>query len=297
MTLEQLRMLVSVAQTGTLKSASEQLHKTQPAVSQGIAKLEASLGVILFSREQYRLSLTKEGLRLFQHAQSILSETEKMLTLAQHYEAGFETEITLAFEASFDLSHLLPTLEKTQAAFPETQIILKQHYVSGAVQSVEQEAADIAFSPVFDRVRISNRFDLRPIYEGCLVTVAAPKLMNRHPDYSALVDLQSEYQIVVQDTGTETKGVDLGVQEGQRRWYANDFSTKKRLILSGMGWGSLPDFLIEKEIGTGELVEITGERIPTRARPIKYFAVRRANRIQGPVGNYLWQHLPSINES
>lgn len=295
MTLEQLRMLVTVAETGTLKAASERLHKTQPAVSQGISKLESTLGVTLFSREHYRLILTEEGSRLFQHAQSILNEAEKLRTLAQHYEAGFETAITIAFEGSFDLSHLLPALEQTQEAFPDTLIILKQHYVSGAVQSVEQKTSDIAFSPIFDRVRVSNRFEIRPVYQGSLITVAAPKLMLRHPNYASLIELQQEYQIVVQDTGTETKGIDLGVQEGQRRWYVNDFSTKKRLILSGMGWGSLPDFLIDKELETGELIEISGERIPTRNRPIDYYAVRKSNQLPGPVAQYLWGILPKTD--
>ena len=61
MTLEQLKMLKQVAELGSLKSASATLFKTQPAISQGIKQLEAQLGLQLFNRQGYRLSLTEHN--------------------------------------------------------------------------------------------------------------------------------------------------------------------------------------------------------------------------------------------
>ena len=61
MTLEQLRMLVAIADAGGILSAAEKLHKTQPTISVGMKNLEDELGLQILSRESYRASLTAAG--------------------------------------------------------------------------------------------------------------------------------------------------------------------------------------------------------------------------------------------
>ena len=75
MTLEQLKMLVSIADAGGILAAAEKLHKTQPTVSVGIKKLEEELGLRIFSRDSYRASLTPAGETLCQQARVILRIT------------------------------------------------------------------------------------------------------------------------------------------------------------------------------------------------------------------------------
>ncbi|WP_196158032.1 LysR family transcriptional regulator [Reinekea sp. G2M2-21] len=290
MTLEQLKMVVTVADLGSLKLASERLFKTQPAVSQSIAKLESLLRISLFDRSSYRLELTLEGMKVYQQAKRVLAEADRLQQVALYLSAGNETKLTLAFEASYNLNHLLPVLEQTQKTFPETQIVLKQEYVSGAIESIQKQKADIAISPIPSQIREQLAINSIPVYQGGLVCVAAPKLIDRHPELTALDELLNEYQIVVQDSGSHTGNRDMGVKEGQRRWYANDFSTKKMLILSGMGWGKIPDFLAEKELANGELVllELPGMNAQ---ETLTYHAITASNKVLGPVAQFLWQLL------
>src|SRR6187549_560348 len=133
MTLDQLIMFKTVAEAGSLRAASEHLHKTQPAISQGIRQLESQLELVLFNRNGYRLVLTDEGKKIFQHAQRLLNEAAEIKQVAKHLANGNEASITLAFEASFDLTRILPILEITQNEFPNTQIIIRQEYVTGAI--------------------------------------------------------------------------------------------------------------------------------------------------------------------
>ncbi|MGB5803872.1 MAG: LysR family transcriptional regulator, partial [Vibrio anguillarum] len=74
MTLDQLLMFKTVAEAGSLKAASDKLHKTQPAISQSIKQLESQLDLILFNREGYRLAITEQGRKLLQHTQRVLNE-------------------------------------------------------------------------------------------------------------------------------------------------------------------------------------------------------------------------------
>jgi molybdate transport repressor ModE-like protein len=73
-----LRLLVTVADRGSFSAAAEELSYSQSAVSQGIASLEAELGVELFERHPGRraTTLTDAGQALVTRARRILTEVQ-----------------------------------------------------------------------------------------------------------------------------------------------------------------------------------------------------------------------------
>ena len=290
MTLEQLKLLRAVAEAGSLSKASDQLFKTQSAISQGIKQLESQLDVQLFARDSYRLTLTSAGLLVDSHAKNMLSEATEITQLSKHLSSGNEAIITLAIEAAYDLNRIIPILEKTQSEFPRTQIILKVEYLSGAFEAVQNRNAEIAISPMHQLSLESTEIEASYLHRGYLINVAAPRLLLRHPNLHKAKELKGEYQIVVQDSGVSSKGINYSVQSGQRCWYANDFSTKKTLIKSGMGWGRLPENIIEKELSLGSLSEIKLTDMKSRLG-LDYHVVRLRNRPLGPVANKLWKNL------
>lgn len=290
MTIDQLMMLKAVADSGSLRAASELLHKTQPAISQGIRQLENQLGVTLFNRDAYRLALTSDGKSIYHHALRLLNEATTIKQVAQHLSVGNEAIITLAFEASFDLTHILPLLEITQSEFPNTQIVLRQEYLTGAIEALQTGKADIVISPIDIGAHQSGQKELALLHQGRLIDVASPRLLLRHPNLTFSSELLNEYQIIIQDTGQGTKNIEYGVQDGQRRWYVNDFHTKKMLILSGMGWGKLPDYLITSELNSGALSRFKLQDKQNEVS-LNYYALKTKNNLLGPVASKLWKHL------
>lgn len=290
MTIEQLKMLKFVAEQGSLKAASELLYKTQPAISQGIKQLETQLGLKLFNRENYRLELTAEGQQIYRHALRLLNESSKIKQLSQHLAQGNEASITIALEASYDLNRILPVLENTQNEFPSTEIILKQEYLSGAYEAVQDKRAELAITPIETLILESGVFNSSKLYQGFLINVAAPRLLLRHTQLQLVEELRNEYQIVVQDSGQSSKGKNYSIQTGQRCWYANDFNTKKTLIMSGMGWGRLPENLIEDELKNGSLVKLELDDVNTELA-LNYYAIKLKSRVLGPVASKLWKSL------
>jgi DNA-binding transcriptional LysR family regulator len=288
-------MFSTVAELGTLKSASDKLFKTQAAISQGISKLEDQLSVKLFNRELYRLQLTPEGQQLLQQTSRVLNETHQLWQMASHYAQGNETAITIAFEASFDLTKLLPALEEAQQQFPGTQFILQQEYLSGAFERLVHKDAEIALTPVLPQFGNQYLLTQAPLYQGSLVLVAAPKLLSRHGTLHHAEQLINEYQILVKDSGNVTGDTNLGVQKGQRHWHVTDFSTKKMLILSGMGWGKLPEYLVNQELESGQLIRLELTGIESTVNPV-YSMVKLNSTIFGPVGKALWQAIEDICE-
>jgi len=294
MTLEQLKMLIKVAELGSLKGASEALFKTQPAISQGIKQLEAQLGLQLFSRKGYRLSLTDNGKQIYQHAQHLVNEASQIKQLATFLTSGNEASITLAIEASYDLKRILPVLEMTQNEYPHTQIILRQEYINGALEAVKSEQADLALTTIDNLALLTGNYQANRLYQGNLCNVAAPKLLQRHPKLSLVTELKDEYQIVVQDSGQSSQGINYSVQTGQRCWYVNDFSTKKTLIMSGIGWGRLPDYMIKDELQSKSLVAVQLKDFATHIA-LNYQAIKLKSKLLGPVATKLWQNLAALD--
>ena len=62
------------------------------------------------------------------------------------------------------------------------------------------------------------------------------------------------------------------------------------LILSGMGWGNIPDFLAEKEIASGELIQLAFPNF-VGSESLTYHAIAADDKVFGPVATYLWQAL------
>ncbi|WP_448546595.1 LysR family transcriptional regulator [Thalassotalea fusca] len=295
MTLDQLNMLVALADTGTLKQASALLHKTQPAISQGIKQLEAQLNVKLFDRSSYRLSLTTAGRKIYHHAMRTIKEANELRQLSVHLARGEEPQVVIAMNASFDIRKIIPMLETMQQQFPQTQIVLKQEYLSGAIESVEEKRADIAITTI-DPVKLElGKLTAIWLDQGDLINVASPKLIERHPALASATELINEYQIVVQDSGQSSQGKQFSVQTGQRCWYVNDFNTKHTLIKSGIGWGRLPDSVINRDIASGELIPLQLSDLRTRL-PLNYHAIKHKDQIFGPVAESLWQALTAFGE-
>ena len=73
MDLFQLETFLAVAEERSFSRAAARLHRTQPAVSQVIAKLEAELGEVLLERCSRDGTLTDAGEVLREYAQKMLN--------------------------------------------------------------------------------------------------------------------------------------------------------------------------------------------------------------------------------
>jgi DNA-binding transcriptional LysR family regulator len=77
MTLQQLRYFLTAADKGSFSAAAESLLMAQPSLSEQIRRLEAELGVALFTRAGRKLVLTEAGRMLRPHAERTLAAAEE----------------------------------------------------------------------------------------------------------------------------------------------------------------------------------------------------------------------------
>jgi DNA-binding transcriptional LysR family regulator len=77
--LELLRTFVAIADRESFALAAEQVHRTQSAVTQQMARLEEQLGVALFQKVGRSKRLSEPGVRLLEYARRLLALNDEAL--------------------------------------------------------------------------------------------------------------------------------------------------------------------------------------------------------------------------
>lgn len=71
MTLQQIRYMITIAETGSLGKAAEKLYVSQPSLTSAVKEMEKELGMTLFHRGSRGVTLTTDGLRLLPYARQV----------------------------------------------------------------------------------------------------------------------------------------------------------------------------------------------------------------------------------
>jgi DNA-binding transcriptional LysR family regulator len=101
--------------------------------------------------------------------------------------------------------------------------------------------------------------------------------------------MREHVQCIIRDSARHSSPRDYYVVEGARSWTVSDQLMKKEVILQGMGWGHLPDYLIGDELDRGELLSIKGKHFAGGSAEL--VAARRRNVAHGPVAERLWRFI------
>ena len=76
MTLQQLKYVVAVAETGTITEAAGKLYISQPSLTNAIHELEREMQIVIFNRTNKGISLSKEGDIFLGYARQVLEQAE-----------------------------------------------------------------------------------------------------------------------------------------------------------------------------------------------------------------------------
>lgn len=79
MTLQQLRYIITISETGSLNKAAELLYVAQPSLTSSIKELEKEIGITIFNRSGKGVSLTNDGAEFLLYARQVYSQYESLL--------------------------------------------------------------------------------------------------------------------------------------------------------------------------------------------------------------------------
>lgn len=295
MTLEQLRTLSRIVECGSLKVAAQSLHKTQPALSMAIKKLESEYGFQILNRDGYRLSLTVAGKAFYRKAQELLLNADQLSVMGQHLGAGNEPLIRLAYDLSCPHPMVIDSLQRCQQTYPDTDFHVLSESRFGALEILQQDRADLAVTPWWPTFYALGDFDTLTICPFSVVLVAAPGLFGDVPVRS-MSQLRSRVNLEIQESKLRVDSEELMLVKGARQWKTRDATTLKQMLIAGLGWGFIPVHLVADELRQGLLVTLELEDMECQIEG-EIRLVRKLEHPLGPVGDFFWHNLAEMAQA
>lgn len=255
LTLDQMRVLVTVTESGSFSAAARKLSRVQSAISQSIQAMEATLGVALFDRSTRTPVLTDAGLAVVKDARAIVDSAKAMRARAESMAEDVEPELTLAVDAIFPIPLLMGSLTALRGEFPKLPATLFTEALGGSEQRLRDGAARMAIytlpvGPPRDlTAEFLTRIALIPVVAANHPLALVEGLLSRE-------SLEPHVQLVLTDRTTMTQNMQGGVVS-PHIWRFADLSTRLEFLLGGFGWCNMPWHMVETHIATGRLKRLT----------------------------------------
>ncbi len=287
-TLDALRVFVAIADTGSFAAAARRLGRATSVVSYQLASLETQLGLTLFDRRGARkVALTEAGQALVPNVRAVAGEVDSLLARARSLLDGVEAEVSLVVDVMMPMHALTNILEDFRAVFPTVRLRLHVEALGAVVQLVQDGTASLGVGgPVPTKIEGLEEI---PLCLLAMVPVAAP----HHPlaTISGRImpaQARDHVQLVLTDRSRLTEGQDFGVV-ASRTWRLADIGAKHAMLLAGLGWGWMPEAMVDDDLAAGRLVRLTLDMFSARLR-----ALYRTDRHPGPAGRWLLDRLQSV---
>jgi DNA-binding transcriptional LysR family regulator len=243
LTLDQMRMLVAVEETGSFSAAARRLGRVQSAVSQAIQAMEATLGIPLFDRSTKTPTLTEAGVAIVADARVIVNQAGALRARAQSIAENVEAELTLAVDAMFPMPLLMESLSALRGAFPGLPATVFTEELGGAEETLRSGGARMAIYPLRagPTPDISSEFltniTLVPV-------VAADHPLAREVQPLRREALEPHVQLVLTGRTAFAQNLRGGIVSNHV-WRFADLTTRLQFLLAGFGWCNMPWHMVE----------------------------------------------------
>lgn len=257
MDITQLEVFLAVAREKSFSRAAQALHRTQPAVSQAIRRLEDELGESLFDRSSKDGSMTAAGRVLFDFAHQMLNLRHNAHTAIRELRDLHRGKLSLSAN-EYTVTSLLPLIPIFRARHPHIKIEVKRSLASRISREVlnrEVEIGVVSFKPTDQNIKA--------------IAVATDELaLVVPPDHP----LAGKQVVSVKELGAETF-IAHNVPSPYREKVIKTFEKQrtplnitmelptleaiKRLVESGMGVALIPRLTAQTEIDRKQLVGLS----------------------------------------
>lgn len=262
--LGDISAFLASVKTGSFTAAASSLGLTRSAVGKSIVRLESRMGLRLLNRTTRKLSLTDEGVVVYDRWRQILEDLEEVdAAMAQRKNQPTGT-LRLTAPLSFGQRHILPVIDTFLKQWPalRADILFNDRFVD-----LIEEGIDVA-------IRIGGLKDdslilSRTIGWQQFVTCASPDYLARRGVPETPAALADHDTIFFSGSQRPTPWrfqtqSGLHLHEGPGRLHIDSSEALREAALSGFGLIHLPTYITADDLQAGKLVEVLK---PFRAEP------------------------------
>jgi DNA-binding transcriptional LysR family regulator len=287
LTLDQMRVLIAVAEAGSFSAAARKLGRVQSAISQSVQALETALGTTLFERDGRVPKLNDAGRVILDDARRLIQGAETLKARAGSIAAAVEPELTLAVDAIFPNAVMMESLRALSTVFPRLPVTLFTEGLGGAEQRLRDGVARLGlFVPL-----PATAADFDSEFLVSIPTV--PVVASNHRLAAAKAPiargvLEEHVQLVLTDRTPLTAGLSGGIVS-TRTWRFADPYTRLDFLIAGFGWCHMPVHMVREDIAAGRLKALDLSERSSRDFPIH--VVHERGRAPGKAGRWLIEDL------
>ena len=256
MDLAQLETFLAVIEERGFSRAASRLHRTQPAISHTIRRLEDEIGEQLFERASREGTLTAAGELLREYAERLLKlrgEASAALEQLRSLERG---RLHLAAN-EYTCLYLLPVLDHFRRQYPHIGVMVQRTLASRIPEHIlgrTVELGIVTFPPEDSQLKSIG------VYTDSVVFIVNP----RHP-------FARHKKVALRDLGTENFVAHNVVSPLRQRVIAlfeqhrtplnmsvelPSLDAIKRFVAMGNGVALVPGLTVRDELARGELVQV-----------------------------------------
>jgi DNA-binding transcriptional LysR family regulator len=253
-----------VAEERSFSRAAVRLHRTQPAVSQVVRKLEASVGEKLFDRAARDGSLTAAGVLLRDYALRLLALRREASSAMDELKSLERGRLQLAAN-EYTCMYLLRAIDAFRREFPHIGVTVHRMLASRIPEELNLrtfELGVISYRP--DPVQ----FRAVDVYADSLAFVVSPSHPLAGAERVSIGDLGKENFIAHNVTSPLRRKV---IEAFQRyRTPLNmvielpTIEAIKRFVAMGNGVALVPHLTVARELETGDLVRVPVDELEMR---------------------------------
>ena len=288
MTFDQVLVFHKIVETGSFKAAAAELHKTQPAISFSIKKLEEEMEAPLFDRTSYRPVLTNHGKMFYEKSLKVLQGMGELDGLTKSFRNKEEPEIAISVDGISPLPKLLRLLRDFGECHPNTKLNLCFDILSETERKV---LAREALFGITHFISDNPQLEIVPITKVKMIPVMS-KTLHQAKKVRRQEDLSAISQIIISDKNKN--GASFGLLDEGKKWRLVDGNFKQEIILAGLGWGHLPLHSIERELKEKKLIILDFEDIHPRDLDINLIRLKKIPL--GIVAKSLWDELTALHD-
>jgi LysR family transcriptional regulator for metE and metH len=191
--LRHLKLVVALAEHGTLTRAGDVLHLSQSALSHQLRDLEDRVGKPLFTRARRQMHPTAAGDTLVQAARAVLATLDDTACALRSEQLASPIPLRLATECNTCYSWLPAVLPAFRDRFPRVEIRLELPAGNRLLSSLVDGQLDLAImsSPVRDR-----RVAAIPLFDDELLVAVPPDHRFTHRPHVSIPELRNETLIL-----------------------------------------------------------------------------------------------------
>jgi DNA-binding transcriptional LysR family regulator len=239
--LKLLHMFVAVAEHKSFRQASEQLNRSQSAVSMQIKQLEEQVGVALFHRTTRRVEPTAEGEQLLTYARRALDEWNNGLRQIREVVDIQRGTLSVGCVPTIAATILPTALSAFQKAYPGINVKLHELAAHDLLESIRRREVDFGIGPTVDG---PTEFHFDPLFNDPIYAFASKafRLPRRRTvdladlcAFPILLNSKSAELRTVLDRALANRGLVMKI-----KFEVIHTHTLAALAAAGMGVGILP---------------------------------------------------------